>query len=27
VGRGYASELGVFATATMSVCAPPGLLA
>jgi hypothetical protein len=27
VGRGYDSELGVFATATMSVCASPGLLA
>ena len=27
VGRGYDSELGVFATATMPVCASPGLLA
>ena len=26
VGRGYASELGVFATATTSVCASPGAL-
>jgi len=26
-GGGFASELGVFATATMSVCASPGLLA
>ncbi len=26
VGRGYDCELGVFATATMSVCASPGAL-
>jgi len=26
VGRGYAGELGVFATATMSMCASPGAL-
>jgi hypothetical protein len=26
-GWGYDSELGVFATATLSVCASPGLLA
>jgi hypothetical protein len=26
LGRGYASELGVFAMATMSVCASPGAL-